>query len=54
MMYQDRTIFLFYAVAFVPYLCLAVAMMIGAILGPRAPTNAAGCGARSARARSSC
>ncbi|MDF9813663.1 dolichyl-phosphate-mannose-protein mannosyltransferase [Streptomyces sp. SPB162] len=34
MMYQDRTIFLFYAVAFVPYLCLAVAMMVGAILGP--------------------
>jgi dolichyl-phosphate-mannose--protein O-mannosyl transferase len=32
--YQDRTIFLFYAVAFVPYLCLAVAMMIGAFLGP--------------------
>ncbi|MCX4823692.1 phospholipid carrier-dependent glycosyltransferase [Streptomyces sp. NBC_01142] len=32
--YQERTIFLFYAVVFVPYLCLAVAMMIGAILGP--------------------
>ncbi|MEU6253823.1 phospholipid carrier-dependent glycosyltransferase [Streptomyces sp. NPDC047043] len=32
--YQDRTIFSFYAVAFVPYLCLAVAMMLGAVLGP--------------------
>lgn len=32
--YQERTIFLFYAVVFVPYLCLAVAMMIGAMLGP--------------------
>ncbi|MET7907050.1 dolichyl-phosphate-mannose--protein mannosyltransferase [Streptomyces avermitilis] len=34
MMYQERTIFYFYAVVFVPFLCLAVAMMIGAILGP--------------------
>ncbi|WP_327297135.1 dolichyl-phosphate-mannose--protein mannosyltransferase [Streptomyces sp. NBC_01197] len=33
-MYQQRTIFFFYAVVFVPFLCLAVAMMIGAILGP--------------------
>ncbi|KIF69515.1 membrane protein [Streptomyces sp. AcH 505] len=32
--YQERTIFLFYAVVFVPFLCLAVAMMIGAIIGP--------------------
>ncbi|WP_327683353.1 dolichyl-phosphate-mannose--protein mannosyltransferase [Streptomyces sp. NBC_00467] len=32
--YQERTIFLFYAVVFVPFLCLAVAMMLGAILGP--------------------
>lgn len=32
--YQERTIFLFYAVVFVPFLCLAVTMMIGAILGP--------------------
>ncbi|RPF38939.1 dolichyl-phosphate-mannose--protein mannosyltransferase [Streptomyces sp. TLI_185] len=32
--YQDRTAFSFYAVAFVPYLCLAVTMMIGALLGP--------------------
>jgi dolichyl-phosphate-mannose-protein mannosyltransferase len=31
---QDRTIFLFYAVVFVPFLALAVTMMIGAILGP--------------------
>ncbi|MFD7708412.1 dolichyl-phosphate-mannose--protein mannosyltransferase [Streptomyces sp. NPDC059785] len=33
-MYQERTIFYFYAVVFLPFLCLAVAMMIGAILGP--------------------
>ncbi|MFK4066084.1 dolichyl-phosphate-mannose--protein mannosyltransferase [Streptomyces sp. NPDC029674] len=32
--YQERTIFYFYAVVFVPFLCLAVAMMIGAMLGP--------------------
>ncbi|WP_405582504.1 dolichyl-phosphate-mannose--protein mannosyltransferase [Streptomyces sp. NBC_01190] len=37
--YQDRTIFYFYAVAFVPYLCLAVAMMLGAFLGPPAATE---------------
>lgn len=36
--YQERTIFLFYAVVFVPFLCLAVAMMIGAMLGPAAGT----------------
>jgi dolichyl-phosphate-mannose--protein O-mannosyl transferase len=33
-LYQDRTIFSFYAVVFVPYLCLAVAMTVGAIVGP--------------------
>ncbi|MDQ0991397.1 dolichyl-phosphate-mannose--protein mannosyltransferase [Streptomyces sp. V3I7] len=33
-LYQERTIFLFYAVVFVPFLCLAVAMLIGAIIGP--------------------
>ncbi|MFJ8110315.1 dolichyl-phosphate-mannose--protein mannosyltransferase [Streptomyces sp. NPDC096132] len=33
-MYQERTIFLFYAVVFLPFLCLAVAMMIGAMVGP--------------------
>ncbi|MER6996856.1 phospholipid carrier-dependent glycosyltransferase [Streptomyces sp. NPDC000410] len=33
-LYQERTIFLFYAVVFVPFLCLAVAMMIGALIGP--------------------
>ncbi|MDI2128778.1 phospholipid carrier-dependent glycosyltransferase [Yinghuangia seranimata] len=31
---QDRTIFLFYAVVFVPFIALAVTMAIGAILGP--------------------
>ncbi|MEU9607674.1 phospholipid carrier-dependent glycosyltransferase [Streptomyces sp. NPDC048057] len=34
LLYQERTIFVFYAVVFVPFLCLAVAMMIGAMLGP--------------------
>ncbi|MFC8448184.1 dolichyl-phosphate-mannose--protein mannosyltransferase [Kitasatospora sp. NPDC057223] len=33
-LYQDRTIFSFYAVAFVPYLCLALTMMLGALPGP--------------------
>ncbi|WP_049579884.1 dolichyl-phosphate-mannose--protein mannosyltransferase [Streptomyces sp. SBT349] len=33
-MYQERTIFYFYAVVLVPFLCLAVTMMIGALLGP--------------------
>lgn len=33
-LYQDRTVFSFYAVVFVPYLCLAVAMLAGALLGP--------------------
>ncbi|MFE9256249.1 dolichyl-phosphate-mannose--protein mannosyltransferase [Streptomyces sp. NPDC006879] len=37
--YQERTIFLFYAVVFVPYLCLALAMMIGALLGPAGSTE---------------
>jgi dolichyl-phosphate-mannose-protein mannosyltransferase len=32
--YQERTIFYFYAVLLVPFLCLAVAMMLGALLGP--------------------
>ncbi len=34
--YQERTIFSFYAVVFVPFLCLAVAMVIGLMLGPDA------------------
>ncbi|MFF0478874.1 dolichyl-phosphate-mannose--protein mannosyltransferase [Streptomyces sp. NPDC004284] len=33
-LYQDRTVFSFYAVVFVPYLCLAVTMALGALLGP--------------------
>ncbi|WP_082120089.1 dolichyl-phosphate-mannose--protein mannosyltransferase [Saccharothrix sp. ST-888] len=32
--YQHRTIFSFYMVVLVPFLCLAVAFMLGAILGP--------------------
>ncbi|WEP00948.1 phospholipid carrier-dependent glycosyltransferase (plasmid) [Streptomyces sp. FXJ1.172] len=32
-LYQDRTIFSFYAVVFVPYLCLAVTMLLGALVG---------------------
>ncbi|MEU6556096.1 phospholipid carrier-dependent glycosyltransferase [Streptomyces sp. NPDC046915] len=38
--YQQRTIFLFYAVVFVPFLCLAVAMLIGTIIGPARSTDA--------------
>ena len=41
-MYQQRTIFFFYAVVFVPFPVLAVAMMVGAILGPPGSTSAAG------------
>ncbi|WP_299540448.1 dolichyl-phosphate-mannose--protein mannosyltransferase [uncultured Streptomyces sp.] len=37
--YQERTIFLFYAVVFVPFLCLAVTMMLGAMLGPAPGTG---------------
>ncbi|MER7574802.1 phospholipid carrier-dependent glycosyltransferase [Streptomyces sp. NPDC126514] len=33
-LYQDRTVFSFYAVVFVPFLCLAVAMTLGALAGP--------------------
>lgn len=32
--YQERTIFSFYMVVLVPFLCLAVAEMLGAMLGP--------------------
>ncbi|WP_435650224.1 dolichyl-phosphate-mannose--protein mannosyltransferase [Kitasatospora purpeofusca] len=32
--YQQRTIFLFYAVCFVPFLVLAVTMLLGALVGP--------------------
>ncbi|MGW1232110.1 dolichyl-phosphate-mannose--protein mannosyltransferase [Streptomyces californicus] len=39
-LYQERTIFLFYAVVFVPFLCLAVTMMLGAVIGPAAGTGA--------------
>lgn len=38
--YQERTIFNFYAVVFVPFLCLAVAMMAGALLGPPGASEA--------------
>ncbi|WP_409000269.1 dolichyl-phosphate-mannose--protein mannosyltransferase [Streptomyces ipomoeae] len=38
-LYQDRTIFSFYAVVFVPYLCLAVTMTLGALLGPSGATE---------------
>lgn len=37
--YQERTIFFFYAIVFLPFLCLAVAMMIGAVLGPPGSTE---------------
>lgn len=38
-LYQERTIFLFYAVVFLPFLCLAVAMMTGAVIGPARSTD---------------
>lgn len=38
-LYQDRTIFSFYAVVFVPYLSLAVTMMLAALLGPPGATE---------------
>ncbi|MER6526727.1 phospholipid carrier-dependent glycosyltransferase [Streptomyces sp. NPDC001508] len=38
-MYQERTIFFFYAIVFVPFLCLAVAMLVGAIVGPPGATD---------------
>ena len=34
LIYLDRTIFTFYSVAFVPFLVLALAMMLGTWLGP--------------------
>lgn len=37
--YQQRTIFLFYAVAFVPFLVLAVTMLVGALIGPPGATR---------------
>ncbi|WP_326697972.1 phospholipid carrier-dependent glycosyltransferase [Streptomyces sp. NBC_01754] len=37
-LFYERTIFLFYAVVFVPFLCLAVTMMVGALLGPAVRT----------------
>jgi dolichyl-phosphate-mannose-protein mannosyltransferase len=33
-MYQERTIFYFYAVVFLPFLCLAMSMTLGALAGP--------------------
>ncbi|MDF3301679.1 dolichyl-phosphate-mannose--protein mannosyltransferase [Streptomyces tropicalis] len=39
-LYQERTIFFFYAVVFVPFLCLAVAMLVGALVGPPGSTDA--------------
>lgn len=38
-LYQERTIFFFYAVVFLPFLCLAVAMLLGAIIGPPGSTD---------------
>lgn len=34
LLYQERTIFYFYAVVLTPFLCLAVTLLIGALLGP--------------------
>ncbi|MEU2550869.1 dolichyl-phosphate-mannose--protein mannosyltransferase [Streptomyces sp. NPDC014684] len=38
-MYQERTIFLFYAVVFLPFICLALAMLVGAVIGPPGSTD---------------
>ncbi|MFE4049110.1 dolichyl-phosphate-mannose--protein mannosyltransferase [Streptomyces sp. YIM B13518] len=38
-LYQERTIFFFYAVVFLPFLCLAVAMLLGALVGPPRSTD---------------
>lgn len=38
-LYQDRTIFSFYAVVLVPYLCLAVTMMLATLAGPPGATR---------------
>lgn len=38
-LYSDRTIFYFYAIVFVPFLCLAVAQLLGAIAGPPGSTE---------------
>ena len=38
-LYQDRTIFFFYTIVFVPFLCLAVAMLVGALVGPPGSTD---------------
>ncbi|MFF7790036.1 phospholipid carrier-dependent glycosyltransferase [Streptomyces sp. NPDC007991] len=38
-MYQERTIFFFYAIVFLPFLCLAVAMLLGAVIGPPRSTD---------------
>ncbi|MFI6207072.1 dolichyl-phosphate-mannose--protein mannosyltransferase [Streptomyces sp. NPDC051041] len=32
--FQERTIFYFYSVVFLPFLCLAAAMLLGALVGP--------------------
>ena len=37
--FQGRTIFTFYAVVFVPFLCIALAMTLGAMLGPQEATQ---------------
>ncbi|MFD4687994.1 dolichyl-phosphate-mannose--protein mannosyltransferase, partial [Streptomyces sp. NPDC058461] len=38
-LYQDRTVFYFYSIVFLPFICLAVAMLIGAIIGPSGPSD---------------
>lgn len=34
LLFQERTIFTFYSVAFVPFVCMALAMSLGTVLGP--------------------
>lgn len=38
-LYQERTIFFFYAIVFLPFLCLAVTMLLGALAGPPGVTE---------------
>ena len=49
--YTDRPIFLFYAVAFVPYLVLAVTLLIGGLIGPEPAASGDAGGRPALRAR---
>lgn len=40
MLYLDRTIFTFYTVVYVPFVCMALAMTLGTVIGPRDASEA--------------